>query len=583
MVKCHLYSVNLKIMSEITDWDSDIVLAARKYALQNALEYSGKGQTGSVLGRLLSERDDLRPIVRKLSKLVESEVASANTLAKNEGIERVKSELERIAPEALEREKHRKAEGLRELPGDTSRVILRFAPNPNGPLTLGHSRGVVINSEYAKMYEGKVVLRFDDTDTKVKPPLSDAYEWIEEEYEWLAGKTADVVIKASERMPIYLEYAERMIVNGHGYVCCCSAEEFRGYRENTASCPCRSKSASESLTDWKSMNDGQMAEGEAVVRVKTDMSLPNPALRDWPALRIQHTPHPVAGDLYKVWPLLDFQSAIEDREQGVTHIIRGKDLMDSTRKQTLLYDHFGWDYPESLYWGRVKVHEFGGFSTSGMRSSIESGEHEGWGDLRLPTLRALRRRGFSARSIRDFWIGLGLTQKDISIPMQTVEAFNASLIDSSAERRSFVANPTVLELEIQEASRKVCPPRHPDGAIPGCRKWEVGNSIIVQSSEVGMGKVRLKEYADVIISEGVATVESEERSDQRPIIHWIPTQIARTAELSIPESDEVRIVDGCVENFELEVGEIYQLERVGFARLESLPEKGSAKFLWLHG
>ena len=78
-------------------------------------------------------------------------------------------------------------------------------------------------------------------------------------------------------------------------------------------------------------------------------------------------------------------------------------------------------------------------------------------------------------------------------------------------------------------------------------------------------------------------MESEERSDQRPIIHWIPTQIARTAELSIPESDEVRIVDGCVENFELEVGEIYQLERVGFARLESLPEKGSAKFLWLHG
>ena len=94
------------------------------------------------------------------------------------------------------------------------------------------------------------------------------------------------------------------------------------------------------------MNDGSIEEGGAVVRVKTDLELPNPALRDWPALRIQHSPHPMVGDSYKVWPLLRFQSAIEDHLQGVTHIVRGKDLMDSTRKQTLLYKHFGWEYPE---------------------------------------------------------------------------------------------------------------------------------------------------------------------------------------------------------------------------------------------
>jgi len=570
-------------MADSGGWDPDIVAAVRKYALQNAVEYAGQGQAGSVLGRLLSEREDLRRMAKQLQDLIETEVAAANSLAESHGIEHVREELERTAPEALERKKHRKAEGLKELPGDTSRVVLRFAPNPNGPLTLGHSRGVVINSEYARMYDGKVVLRFDDTDTKVKPPLPEAYGWIEDEYEWLAGRPADVIIRASERMPVYLGHAERMVAEGFGYVCRCSADEFRGFREGKQDCPCRGRSAAESLFDWKSMNDGQMQDGEAVVRVKTDMTLPNPALRDWPALRIQHTPHPLAGNRYKVWPLLDFQSAIEDHEQGVTHIVRGKDLMDSTRKQTLLYEHFGWEYPEPLYWGRVKVHEFGGFSTSEMRTSIESGSHGGWDDLRLPTLKTLRRRGFSARALRDFWIDLGLTQKDISISMQTIEAFNSSLIDSTVERRSFVASPVTLELQGAEEERRVLAPRHPDGAVPGSREWRITGSIAIQASDLHSGRVRLKEFADIEISRDTATVESFDRSDERPIIHWIPTSMAREAELVIPTGDELHTRTGVLEDFELEVGDTYQLERVGFARLEELPEAGAAKLVWLHG
>ena len=125
------------------------------------------------------------------------------------------------------------------------------------------------------------------------------------------------------------------------------------------------------------MLDGKYKPGEAVVRVKTDMTLKNPALEGLactPYTRHLAHPHPrpEIGSSYSVWPLLDFQSAVEDHLQGVTHIVRGKDLMDSTRKQTLLYEHFGWQYPETLYWGRVKVHEWGGFSTSQMRTDIEA-------------------------------------------------------------------------------------------------------------------------------------------------------------------------------------------------------------------
>ena len=570
------------IMSESEGWGSEVVAAVRKFALQNALEYDGEGQAGSVLGRLLSERPGLRSEAKRLMGIVSKEVDRANTMALDEGVDAVRAELEKTAPDALEREKHRKIEGLKELPGDTSSVVLRFAPNPNGPLTLGHSRGVVINSEYAKMHDGKVVLRFDDTDTRVKPPLPDAYQWIEDEYEWLAGRPADIIVRASDRMPVYLEYASKLLADGHCYVCRCPADEFRVYRESKKECPCRSKGASENLSDWESMNDGTFAEGDAVVRVRTDMTLPNPALRDWPGLRIQHTHHPMVGGLYRVWPLLDFQSAIEDHEQGVTHIVRGKDLMDSTRKQSLLYDHLGWKYPETLYWGRVKVHEFGGFSTSSMRASIEAGEREGWRDLRLPTIQSLKRRGFDSQTLREFWIELGVTQKDISVSMQTIESLNSRVLDAKVERRSFVASPVSLDIE-GHVGTVVQSPRHPDGEIGGTRSWILSKSVYIQEEDCRSGILRLKEFADISISGSNAKIDSLDRSDNRPIVQWIPGDMVREAVLYVPQNDNIDVIEGLLEDFDLKVGNVYQLERIGFAMLEEMLDGHPAKLVWLHG
>jgi len=589
----HFTGQPLILMADAQDWDADTIATVRKYALQNAVEYDGAGQAGSVLGRLLGERADLRGRARDLKELVESEVAAANQLAASEGVEAARAALAATNPEALQRQKQQKRVGLKELPeAIRGEVVLRFAPNPNGPLTLGHARGVAINFEYAKMYDGKVVLRFDDTDTKVKPPLPEAYDWIEAQYEWLAGRPADIIIRASERMPVYLAHAEQMLSGDFGYVCRCTAADFKQLRDAREVCPCRTRSVEENLADWQAMNDGEIAEGGAVVRVKTDLELPNPALRDWPALRIQHTPHPIVGKAHNVWPLLDFQSAIEDHEQGVTHIVRGKDLMDSTRKQTLLYEHFGWTYPQTLYWGRVKIHEFGGFSTSGMRAAIENGEYSGWDDPRLPTLAALRRRGFDAAALRAFWIDLGLTQKDISISMQTIESFNSSEIDARCERRSFVRDPRLLSLDASSCSggpgTSISNARHPDGAVEGSRKWELGDGAILieaaDADETG-GPLRLKDYADVDIDAGtsVARVESWSRSDRRAIVHWLPQIMARKARLTRGIGHDLVVEEGMLEGFELVEGAIVQLERVGFARIESLPDDGPVELLFLHG
>jgi len=538
--------------------EPDVAALLRKYALQNALEYDGQGLVGSVMGRVMGENPDLRSQARALTEFIAQQVDEANALAASEGLDHIRELLAAESPDALEKKVKERREGLPELPNAVNgQVVLRFAPNPNGPLSFGHARGVVINTELARMHEGEVILRFDDTDSVVKRPDPEAYAWIEADFTWLAGRAPDRIIRASDRMDIYLEYALKVIDNAFAYVCCCSSDDFKESRVSKKECPCRSNSSEDNLKLWSEMNDGTIQPGGAVVRIKTDMTLPNPALRDWPALRIQHADHPMVGTRYKVWPLLDFQSAVEDYLQGVTHIVRGKDLMDSTRKQVLLYDKFGWDYPETLYWGRVKIHEFGGFSTSQMKLDIEAGLFAGWDDPRLPTLRALRRRGYDDGAMRQFWIDLGLTQKDIAVPMATLNSLNSKAVDAEAPRLSFVRDPKsfILDSIALECPIEITLPVHPEHPDKGMRTWRIqdGLTIHIASDDMTEEKVRLKDFADVILSEGIAKLIRVPREDNTPIIHWLSETMATPATLLIAEEGELIEAEGLLESNDLKV------------------------------
>ena len=210
-------------------------------AIQNAIEYSGKAAPGSVIGRLMSIRQDLRQYGKVLSPLIAQKVAQANKLASDEGLDYLREILVNEAPELLEeREKQVKREGLPELPNAVKgKVVLRFAPNPNGPLSFGHARGIIINGEYAREYDGELILRFDDTDTTVKPPLVEAYDIIQQESEWLLGFKPHRVVIASDRIEEYYRHVDLMIDGDFGYVCECSAEAFREFRVSKTNCPCR--------------------------------------------------------------------------------------------------------------------------------------------------------------------------------------------------------------------------------------------------------------------------------------------------------------------------------------------------------
>jgi glutamyl-tRNA synthetase len=554
--------------------DEETLTAFRHLALQNAIEYEGKAAPGSVIGRLMGSRSDLREHGKIISPLIAKAVTEANKMAAEQGIAALQAILEVEAPHLLEkREKKERREGLPELKNAVKgKVVLRFAPNPNGPLSFGHARGIVINGNYAKEWDGELILRFDDTDTVVKPPLPEAYLQIPEEAEWLLGFKPHRIVIASEQMTHYYEHAVLMLERGFGYVCQCSGEAFKEYRVSKTECPCRANDVQLNLELWNKMTDGTFVPGDAVVRVKTAMDLKNPALRDWPALRIQNTqehPHPrkSIGSKYRVWPLLDFQSAVEDYIQGVTHIIRGKDLMDSTRKQTLLYQHFGWTYPETMYWGRVKVHEWGGFSTSQMRRDIEAGLFSGWDDPRLPTLTALRKRGITAKALRDFWVELGVTQKDISVPLSTLFSHNTKSIDDEAPRLAFIRQPEKLHLEGEHPSN-VSVEVHPNHSSRGMRTFDVSNKAIwIEHEDAVKKEVRLKGFSNIEINGNLAGIGSIERNDRRPIIHWVPDTNATPAVLLVAEDGEIKRFEGLMETHTYPAGTMVQLERIGYARI----------------
>ena len=542
--------------------DADTMEFIRNLCLQNSLQYSGKGQAGSVISRIMGTREDLRRHGKDIAPLVGREVANANKLADEKGLDYIKGILEQNAPEMLERNVQKRREGLPDLPNLNERKpVLRFAPNPNGPLSFGHSRGLVINGQYAKDLDGELILRFDDTDTTVKPPMLEAYDSIPKQQEILCGFPAHRIVIASERMDVYHKYAQEMLEKDFAYVCTCSAEAFREYRVNMQECPCRNNTTETNLQNWVKMNDDDgFVQGAAVLRIKTSMDNKNPALRDWPAARIQTNPHPRVGNKWRVWPLLDFQSAIEDHLQGVTHIIRGKDLMDSTRKQKLLYDHFGWTYPETIYWGRVKVHEFGSFSTSQMKKDIADGNYNGWDDPRLPTLSALFRRGIKPESLRAFWIELGLTQKDIAVPLSTLYSHNTKQIEPLAPRLAFIRDPVSIELS-GEFPSELSVSSHPETKMKD-RNFVIDKTVWIEEEDSGK-PIRLKDFCD--ISE-TGAVESIDRTDKRPIVHW--TSNGNPTTLTIASAKELIKVNGILEENSYPPGTIVQLERIGYAIIE---------------
>ncbi|MEE8403682.1 MAG: glutamate--tRNA ligase, partial [Candidatus Hydrothermarchaeaceae archaeon] len=394
----------------------------RKHAVKNAVDF-GKADKKAVLGKVLAESPELRDRVREILPLIEKIVAEVNAVSMEQlGVEVKKFEFAK---------KKEKRTGLLELK-NTENVVLRFAPNPSGPLHLGHSRAAVLNDEYAKRYKGKLILRIEDTDPSRVDP--DAYDMIDEDLEWL-GVTCHEKVIQSERLGIYYGYCEKLVERGNAYVCTCESVTFRKLRIDGIACACRKNSAQENIEKYKKMFT-DYREGEAVVRLKTDLGLKDPSLRDFPLMRISEHPHPRAKGR-RVYPLMNFAVTVDDHLTGLTHVLRGKDHIPNIKKQGFIYDYFGWTPPEYIHYGRVKIEELA-LSTSKTKEGIEKGEYSGWDDVRLGTLRAMAKRGIRPEAIRKAMIEVGTKRSDIRFSWKNLYAYNRELIERDANRYFFV-------------------------------------------------------------------------------------------------------------------------------------------------
>ncbi len=561
----------------------DLATVARRLCLQNAAEH-GQCDPKRLMGRVMASHPEFRGDAGAVMQALQAAAAEVNAM----DVDTIQATLEAEAPDLLETKKRERREGLKPLPEVDGKPVLRFAPNPNGPLTLGHARGVSVMAEYARMQDADVVLRFDDTDPQVKPPLYrpkegiDAYQWIEDDWTWLAGRGPDRVVKASDRIDLYHEHARKLIHAGGAYVCTCDAEAWREAKNRGEACEHREQAAGDGIDLFDRMVVGQFLQGQAVLRVKTNIQHKDPALRDWTAFRIVAAdavhPREAAGEIghHVCWPLLDFQSAVEDHLQGVTHVIRGKDLMDSTRKQAFLYEHMGWTYPHTLYWGRIKIHEFGSFSTSAMRRDIEAGKYTGWDDPRLPTIRALRRRGYDPEAVRSYWVSLGLSEKDIAVSMENMDAHDGKVQDARTPRFFFVPRPTPLPATGLEG-RIARPLVNPNDEGAGHRELPGDNLIHVAADDLA-DRFRLKDMGNVEVDEGTAVWDGEELDRSIPIVQWLPQAHAAPFRVLRPQGDELGEDAGLVEPAALEhIGGVVQFERYGFVRIES-QDRG----VWLH-
>jgi len=566
----------------------DVKQLARKIALLNAIKHEGKADAGAVTGRILSERQDLKPNAKDLVKFVAEIVNEVNkyTLAEQRSI------VEKNWPESLVEERIREKKILTPLPNtEKYRVIVtRFSPNPDCVLHLGSVRAIILSHDYARIYKGKFILRFEDTDPRLKKSVLEYYDLIREDIKWLECEWDQEFIQ-SDRIPIYYEYSEKLLQTGGAYVCTCKKEDFSKRVLATQPCPCRDSPTNENLARWERMLNGTFKEGDAIVRVKTDLTHPNPAVRDWPALRIidtERSPHPRVGSRYRVWPLYNFACGVDDHLMGITHIIRGKEHVTNTVRQRYMYSHLGWDYPEAIHYGRLKI-AGAALSKSKIIKALAEGLAKDFSDPRLGTLIALRRRGITSEALRKIVVEVGPRPVDATLSWDNIYAYNRKLVDSRANRYFYVEDP--VPVLVSGISRIFIsrPPLHPSYPERGSRELEVkpvNNRARLLISKKDFASLRVGQVirfmelfnvtVDKTVKDGVeASFHSEPYDEARKLnaslVHWLPEVGNLRVSVVMPTAE---ISEGVGEQGLKQEAkdQIVQLTRFGFGRIDEVAQ-----------
>ncbi|MCW9025157.1 MAG: glutamine--tRNA ligase/YqeY domain fusion protein [Gammaproteobacteria bacterium] len=512
---------------------------------------------------------------------------------------------------------------------NSGKIATRFPPEPNGYLHIGHAKSICLNFGVARDYNGTCNLRFDDTN-----PHKENIEYVEaikKDVQWLGFDWDDRLYYASDYFEKLHGFAVELIKKGKAYVCDLSAEDIRTYRGTLKTpgkdSPFRNRSVEENLDLFARMRAGEFKDGEKLLRAKIDMASPNLNMRDPVIYRIRHgVVHHQTGEAWCIYPMYDFTHCLSDGIEGITHSLCTLEFEDHRP----LYDWFLNEidvgcHPQQIEFSRL-VLESTITSKRKLTELVNEGFVEGWDDPRMPTIAGMRRRGYSAKSIRDFCERIGVTRSDNFIEMAYLENCIREDLNTNAPRRMAILHPlkVVISNYPEDKLEQLSAANHPQDESLGSREITFSREVYIDRNDfmevapnkkfkrlVSGGEVRLRNAYVIRCDEVIKNEQGEiielhcsydeatlganpEGRKVKGVIHWVSANNGIAAEVRLYDrlfthpnpdkaeegtdykdhlnSDSLRTLTHCYLEASLDQaqpGETVQFEREGYFCLDS--------------
>ncbi|MFT4244411.1 MAG: glutamate--tRNA ligase [Candidatus Woesearchaeota archaeon] len=561
-------------------------------ALENAVLFKGQANPKALIGKIMPQFPEMKRDMKTLMMLINLGVEEVNAL----GFEKQQELLLAQNPNFFEekQEKNKKESKLPDVPQELAEkpLIMRFPPAPSGNLHLGHIFGLVYNYEYAKQSGGEIILRLEDTNPE---NISlDNYTAVIEDAQWMCDNSIKQIFYQSDRIELYYKYLEQLIVQGDAYVCEVDPEIFKELTDNKLTNECRELDSLIHLRRFEKMKAGEYEEGQAVIRIKSDLEHKNQAMRDFSLARVKYGNHARVSEKYALWPMYNLCCAIDDSVMGISYIVRGKDLEIGAERQDLIKEKLGLTKVPYFHYGRMKFTDLE-LSKTKLTQQVNEGVYDSWDDVRLPTLKAFRKRGFKAQAFRKLLIEMGMSKRDSRISsleyMKSLEFFNKEIIEPISKRAFCVRNPKkVIITNFEEINiTQIQAPVHPANEEMGKRIIHIDNSIVVEEKDTQKlqeGDVmRLMHFANFeVVSNSLEELElkylSQEYSKKLKLkgnIHFVCTN--KSEKIKLIDSDN-RVQECFCEQLEydLKFEDYLQFERVGYVKFDG--EEGNKKILY---
>jgi len=407
------------------------------------------------------------------------------------------------------------------------RVVTRFPPEPNGFLHIGHAKSICLNFGIAEEYKDAIChLRFDDTNPDKEDEVY--IKAIKEDVKWLGFDWGDRLHHSSDYFDQLFEFAVELIKKGKAFVCDLTADEMKQYRGSLTKpgkeSPNRNRTVEENLELFKRMKNGDFAEGEKSLRAKIDMSSPNMNMRDPVIYRIKKASHPMTGDKWCLYPMYDYTHCLSDSLESITHSLCTLEFEDHRPLYDWVLNELEVYHPQQIEFAMLNL-EYTVLSKRKLLQLVKKSLVNGWNDPRMPTISGMRRRGYTPESIRNFCDQIGVTKKDSTIEIATLETCVRDHLNEVCPRAYAVLRPlkVVITNWDQDKVQEIEVKNHPFNDFYGTRMVPLTREIYIERDdfmEVPPKKYfRLKPFGQVRLRFGyVITCEDVVKNEDGEVV-----------------------------------------------------------------